>query len=242
MRYNQRNDGARWEATVDKIRILLADDHAVVRQGTRQLLAREADLEVVAEAGDGEEAVRLARLHAPDVAVMDIAMPQLNGIEATRQIKATHPRISVLALSAYDDDQYIFALLEAGAAGYLLKNISVEELVKAIRAVAAGEAVLHPAIARRVINRFAFAPPAATPAATDALDHLTERELEVLQLAARGLKNQEIAQELSLSTRTVQTHLSNIFSKMGVGSRTEAVLEGLRRGWITLQDTLAKGD
>jgi NarL family two-component system response regulator LiaR len=223
------------EEAVSKIRILLADDHAVVRQGTRQLLAREEDLEVVAEAGDGEEAVRLACLHSPDIAVMDIAMPKLNGIEATRQIKAVNPRISVLALSAYDDDQYIFALLEAGAAGYLLKNVSADDLVKAIRAVAAGEAVLHPTIARRVINR--FAPPAEGQAEVSALDHLTEREVEVLKLAARGMKNQEIAHELSLSVRTVQTHLSNIFSKMGVGSRTEAVLEALRRGWLTLQDT-----
>lgn len=222
---------------MSKIKILLADDHAVVRQGTRQLLAREADLEVVAEAGDGEEAVRLTRQHSPDVVVMDIAMPKLNGIEATRQIKATHPGISILALSAYDDDQYIFALLEAGAAGYLLKNVSADDLIKAIREVAAGEAVLHPTIARRVINR--FAPPAALgQAEVSILDQLTDREVEVLKLAARGMKNQDIAHELSLSVRTVQTHLSNIFSKMGVGSRTEAVLTALRRGWVTLQDTL----
>lgn len=218
------------------IKILLADDHEVVRQGTCQLLVRETDLEVVAEAGDGEQAVRLARMHAPDVVVMDIAMPKLNGIEATRQIKATNPRISVLALSAYDDDQYIFALLEAGAAGYLLKNVSAAELVKAIRAVAAGEAVLHPTIARRVVNR--FAPAGGVKPPVDALEQLTEREMEVLQLAARGLKNQEIAQELSLSVRTVQTHLSNIFGKMNVGSRTEAVLEALRRGLINLQDII----
>lgn len=221
---------------MSKIRILLADDHAVVRQGTRQLLVREADLEVVAEAGDGEEAVRLASLHAPDVVVMDITMPKLNGIEATRQIKATNPRINVLALSAYDDDPYIFALLEAGAAGYLLKNVSSDDLVKAIRAVALGEAVLHPTIARRVVNR--FAPSAETQLVeTSALDQLTEREVDVLKLAAKGLKNQDIAQALTLSVRTVQTHLGNIFSKMSVGSRTEAVLEALRRGWITLQDT-----
>lgn len=225
---------------MSRVTILLVDDHAVVREGTRQLLERELDLEVVAEAGDGEEAVRLARLHAPDIVVMDIAMPKLNGIEATRQIKATHPRISILALSAYDDDQYIFALLEAGAAGYLLKNVSAEELVKAIRAVAAGEAVLHPTIARRVLNR--FAPTVDRQPTADALEHLTDREVEILKLAARGLKNQEIAHELSLSVRTVQTHLSNIFSKMGVGSRTEAVLEALRRGWITLQETFSRGD
>jgi DNA-binding NarL/FixJ family response regulator len=223
------------EEGVSGIRILLADDHVLVRQGTRELLEREKDLEVIAEAGDGEEAVRLACEYLPDVVLMDIAMPVLNGIDATRRIKSAKPGVSVLVLSAYDDDQYIFALLEAGAAGYLLKNVGADELVRAIRAVAAGEAVLQPSIVRRVIDR--FAQPDAPRAGENPLDQLTERELEVLRLAARGLKNQEIADELSLSVRTVQTHLSNIFGKMGVGSRTEAVLEALKRGWLTLQDT-----
>jgi NarL family two-component system response regulator LiaR len=233
------------EEAVSKIRILLADDHVLVRQGTRELLEREPDLEVIAEAGDGQEAVRLACEHSPDIALMDIAMPGLNGIDATRRIKAVRPRVSVLVLSAYDDDQYVFALLEAGAAGYLLKNVGADALVGAIRAVAAGEAVLQPSIARRVVNRFARpASPGQATRARDAQrteenppDQLTEREMEVLRLAARGLKNQDIARELCLSIRTVQTHLSNIFGKMGVGSRTEAVLEALKRGWVTLQDT-----
>lgn len=220
---------------MDKIRILLADDHVVVRQGTRELLERESDLDVVAEASDGEAAIRLAAECLPDVAIMDISMPKLNGIDATRHIKAAHPGISVLILTAYDDDQYIFALLEAGAAGYLLKNVQAEELIKAVRAVAAGEAVLHPAIARRVVNR--FAPPESKPTGAGILDQLTEREVEVLRLAAKGMKNQDIARQLFLSVRTVQTHLSNIFSKMGVGSRTEAVLEALKRGWLKLEDT-----
>jgi DNA-binding NarL/FixJ family response regulator len=220
---------------VGTIRILLADDHALVRQGTRELLEREGDLEVVAEAANGEEAVRLTCEHSPDIALMDIAMPVLNGIDATRQIKAARPGVSVLILSAYDDDQYIFALLEAGAAGYLLKNVGADELITAIRAVAAGEAVLHPAIARRVLSR--IAPPQEKQAEISAPDRLSEREMEVLRLAAKGLKNQDIADELCLSVRTVQTHLSNIFGKMGVGSRTEAVLEALKRGWLTLQDT-----
>jgi two-component system, NarL family, response regulator LiaR len=221
---------------MSKIRILLADDHALVRQGTRELLEREVDLEVVAEAGDGEEAVRLACEHSPDIALMDIAMPKLNGIEATRQIKASQPKVSVLVLTAYDDDQYIFALLEAGAAGYLLKNVGADELVRAIRAVAAGEAVLHPAIARRVVSRLATAEHKAAQASV--FDHLSEREMEVLRLAAKGQKNQDIANTLFLSVRTVQTHLGNIFGKMGVSSRTEAVLEALRRGWLTVQDTI----
>jgi NarL family two-component system response regulator LiaR len=219
-----------------KIRILLADDHVLVRQGTRELLEQEEDMEVVAEAGDGEEAVQLATRQRPDVAIMDIAMPRLNGIEATRQIKALRPATAVLVLTAYDDDQYIFALLEAGAAGYLLKDVHADELIKAIRAVNAGESVLHPAIARKVINR--FAQPADRRTEESTLDQLTERELEVLKLAAKGMTNREIASELVISVRTVQVHLSNIFSKIGVGSRTEAVLHALRQGWITLEDTL----
>jgi NarL family two-component system response regulator LiaR len=219
-----------------KIRILLADDHVLVRQGTRELLEQEEDMEVVAEAGDGEEAVQLATRQRPDVAIMDIAMPRLNGIEATRQIKALRPATAVLVLTAYDDDQYVFALLEAGAAGYLLKDVHADELIKAIRAVNAGESVLHPAIARKVINRFAQPTDKRTEEST--LDQLTERELEVLKLAAKGMTNREIASELVISVRTVQVHLSNIFSKMGVGSRTEAVLHALRQGWITLEDTL----
>jgi DNA-binding NarL/FixJ family response regulator len=219
-----------------KIRILLADDHVLVRQGTRELLEQEEDMEVVAEAGDGEEAVQLATRQRPDVAIMDIAMPRLNGIEATRQIKALRPATAVLVLTAYDDDQYVFALLEAGAAGYLLKDVHADELIRAIRAVHAGESVLHPAIARKVINR--FAQPADRRAEESTLDQLTERELEVLKLAAKGMTNREIASELVISVRTVQVHLSNIFSKIGVGSRTEAVLHALRQGWITLEDTL----
>jgi DNA-binding NarL/FixJ family response regulator len=220
---------------MDKIKILLADDHVVVREGTRELLERESDMEVVAEAGDGEEAVRLTAQWCPDVAIMDIAMPKLNGIEATRRIKATCPATAVLVLTAYDDDQYVFALLEGGAAGYLLKNVRADELVRAVRAVYAGESVLHPTIARKVLNRFAA--PVPSHVKESVLDHLSDRELEVLKLAARGMTNQEIADELVLSIRTVQTHLSNIFGKMGVGSRTEAVLQALRKGWLGLEDT-----
>jgi DNA-binding NarL/FixJ family response regulator len=168
---------------------------------------------------------------------MDFAMPKLNGIEATRQIKAVAPGIAILVLTAYDSDQYIFAFLEAGAAGYLLKDVQVDELVEAIRAVHAGESMLHPAIARRVINRFAQ-PEKEAKTVHIALDQLTEREIEVLKLAAKGMSNRGIAEELIISDRTVQTHLTNIFNKMGVGSRTEAVVHALRRGWITLEDTL----
>ena len=221
---------------MDKISILLADDHVLVREGTRRLLEREDDLHVVGEAGDGEEAVRLATKLQPDVAIIDIAMPKLNGIEATKQIKKLCPATAVLILTAYDDDQYVFALLEAGAAGYLLKNVRGRELIEAIRQVNAGESVLHPVIARKVIDRFAR--PSSEPPEEHALDKLTQRELEVMKLAAKGITNREIAQELSLSARTVQAHLSTIFSKMQVSSRTEAVVRALQKGWITIGDTV----
>ena len=217
-----------------KIKVLLAEDHVVVREGTRELIQREADIEVVGEAGDGEEAIEMVNKLRPDVVIMDISMPKLSGIEATKQIKALHPAISVLILTAYDNDQYIFAILEAGAAGYLLKNVRGRELVDAIRAVHAGESVLYPTIARRVISHLMSPVSSATEAQT--IEFLSEREMEVLKLAAKGISNKDIAKELFLSPRTVQAHLGNIFNKLSVGSRTEAILCGLRRGWFTLED------
>jgi len=222
---------------MDKISLLLADDHTVVREGTRELLEREPDMKVVGEAGDGEQAVRLVSELQPDVVIMDIAMPKVSGIEATRQIKMLCPSTAVLVLTAYDNDQYVFALLEAGAAGYLLKDVRSQELINAIRAVNAGESVLHPAITRKVINRFAFRAKEPKPEEKK-LDQLTEREMEVLKLAAKGMTNKDIAHHLTLSTRTVHTHLSNIFSKMQVGSRTEAILLALKEGWLSLEDCL----
>ena len=219
---------------MNKIHVLIADDHSLFREGTRNLIDQERDMEVVGEASDGEETVKLVTELHPHVVLMDIAMPVLNGIEATRQIKARFPKIAVLILTAYDNDQYIVALLEAGAAGYLLKDVSGRNLINAIRAVFAGEAILHPSIARKVFSHFGTTSQPPEESAEPA--ELSEREMEILRQAARGMSNQEIAEHLYLSRRTIQSHLANIFRKMDVGSRTEAVLQALRRGWLGLDD------
>lgn len=214
------------------ITILIADDHVLVREGTRRLLEAEPDLRVIAEAGDGATAVAEAERLKPDVVIMDVAMPVMNGIEATRQIKARAPQLAVLALTAHDDTQYVLKLIDAGAAGFLLKDVRGRELVEAVRAVHRGETTLNPAIAARA-QRLA----SERRAVTEERPPLSEREMEVLHEAARGLPNKDIARRLSLSVRTVHTHLGNIFSKLGVGSRTEAVLLALRNGWISLEET-----
>ena len=211
-----------------KIRIVLAEDHALVREGIRDLLRQERDMEVVGEAENGEEAVQLARTVKPDVVVLDIAMPKLNGIEATRLIKAERPATSILVLTAYDNEEFILAILEAGASGYLLKNIRGEELLKSIRSVHSGESVLDPGVLKVVLGRLrANTGPAAT-----GKHRLTARELEIVGLGARGLVNKEIAYELSLSDRTVQSHWRNIFTKLAVSSRMEAVMLCLKNRWI----------
>lgn len=217
------------------VKILIADDHAFVREGTRRILEQEPDLEVVAEAGDGDEAVKYTCELKPDVALLDVSMPRMDGIEATKQIKALCPSVAVLVLSAYDDDQFIFGLLEAGAAGYLLKSVRGKEIVDAIRAVHAGESVLHPSVARKVLNRFASVKGKLRKKKSP--DVLTEREMEVLKMVTRGSSNKDIAEALCLSVRTVQGHLANIFNKLRVSSRTEAVVHALKEGWVTLDDT-----
>ncbi len=218
---------------MSKIRVLIADDHAIVREGTRRFLEQEDDLDVIGEAADGEEAVRMTLSMKPDVVIMDIAMPNVDGIEATKRIKQQAPGTTVLILSAYDDDQFVFSLLEAGAAGYLLKSVRGNELIDAIRAVHAGESVLHPSIARKVLNRFTETA-SGDPRKQKAAEILTDREIEVLQLATQGSSNQEIADKLFLSLRTVQSHLNHIFNKLQVSSRTEAVVRALKEGWVTL--------
>ena len=220
---------------MDKIRVIIADDHAVVREGTRHILEQEEDIQVVGEARDGAEAVALTDTLKPDVAIVDISMPLIGGIEATERIKASRPGTAVLILTSYDDDRYVFALLAAGAAGYLLKDVPSEEVVRAVRAVFAGEPVLHPAIARKVLARFA-AEAQGGHGGRDGERLLTDRELDTLRLAACGLSNADIAKRLSVSMRTVQAHLTQVFNKLGSSSRTEAVIAGLRRGMLKLED------
>lgn len=216
------------------MKVLVAEDHPITRQGICKLLEDEGNFMVIGEASDGEEAVQMVVDLQPDVVIMDVAMPKLNGIEATRQIKLLRPSTAVLILSAYDDDEYVFGLLEAGAAGYLLKTASGDELTRAIRAVHKGEPVLDPMITRKVINRFRF--PDKIRRAAKPSEHLSDREIDIIKLAARGMTNKEIADKLHLSRRTVEGNLRSIFNKLGVGSRTEAVLHGLRKGWLTLEE------
>ncbi len=223
---------------MEKIRIVIADDHAVVREGTRTFLEKEPDMTVVGEAGDGEEAVKLIQKYKPDVAILDIAMPKLSGIEVTRRIKEDQPSIAVLILTAYDNDEYVFALLEAGAAGYLLKDVPRGEIVDAVRAVHEGESVLHPSIARKVIQR-AIVNPGKQAAEKDETE-LSEREKEIMMLIAKGFSNKEIADTLTISSRTVQGHINKIFHKLNVGSRTEAIFQSVKRGWLSFDDLSAE--
>lgn len=216
------------------IRVILAEDHTLVREGTRRILEASNTVSVVAEAADGREAVEAVDRDEPDVAIIDIAMPGINGIEATRRIKQNHPRVSVLVLSMHDDDQFIFAVLEAGAAGYLLKDVAGHQLINAVEAVHAGESVLHPTVAHKVLTRLASG--SEQNRHRDTKEPLTTREAEVLRLAARGMANKQIGVTLDVSVRTVQAHLTSVFHKLGVGSRTEAVLHGLRQGWFSIDD------
>jgi DNA-binding NarL/FixJ family response regulator len=219
------------------IRILLVDDHVMLRQGTAELLRRESGLEIVGEASDGQEAVSLASELQPDIVVMDVRMPVLSGVEATRIIRDSLPHVQVLVLTAHDDDQYIFSLLQAGASGYLLKTSPVTDLIKAIRQVQAGESPLDPSIAKKVVARISKPGPsdASLSQGEEQMEALTPRELEVLQLLAQGLNNRAIAEALFISDRTVQAHLTSIFAKTHVSSRLEAVLNAIRRGWLTLE-------
>lgn len=214
------------------ISILLAEDHKIVREGTRQLLEEYPDMQVVGEAADGLEAVNLAGEIQPDVVVMDVRLPRMNGIEATRTITARFPKIKVLILSAYEDDSYVFPLLEAGASGYLLKTSSGTELAEAIRLVAMGQTALSPRVSAKIVHHLSRRQVNRTSTTREAL---TEREMDVLRAAAHGRPNKVIAAELGIRVQTVQVHLHNIFGKLGVGSRSEAVARAIQSGWITLE-------
>ena len=210
-----------------KIRILLADDHHIVRAGIRQLLESAKDIQVIAEAGDGEEAQSLIQQHKPDVAVLDIQMPKASGIEVTRWVRSHLPGVGVLILTAYDDEPYVMAVLQAGANGYVLKTAKTEELIQAVRDVYEGKSALDPSITQKLMSNL-FKRSEKTP-----IESLTDRELDVLRLAAKGFTNKAIGVQLNISDRTVQGHLAHIFAKLQAASRTEAVMRGVSLGWIS---------
>jgi len=211
-----------------KIRVLLADDHHIVRAGIRQLLESASDLQVVAEAGDGEEAQSLIEKHKPDVAVLDIQMPKASGIEVTRWVRAHLPEVGVLILTAYDDDPYVMAVLQAGANGYVLKTAKTDDLIQAVRDVHEGKSALDPSVTQKLMSNLF-----KRSEKTAAVEPLTDRELDVLRLAAKGFTNKAIGLQLNISDRTVQGHLAHIFAKLQATSRTEAVMRAVSLGWIS---------
>ncbi len=213
---------------VEPVRTLIADDHPHFRDGLRALLLSAPDIEVVGEAGDGEDAVKLAAELQPDVVLMDLNMPGMGGIEATRRILHTSPHISVLIISMYEDDDSVFAALKAGARGYLLKGALKAEILRAIRAVTSGEAIFGPAIARRLMQYFSAPPRPDVP--REAFPELTDREREILELIARHETNPEIARLLHLSQKTVRNHVSNIFTKLQVSDRAQAIIRAREAG------------
>jgi DNA-binding NarL/FixJ family response regulator len=209
-----------------QIRVLLADDHAVVRAGICQFLEQADDINVIAEADDGQEAMELIAEHQPDVAVLDIQMPKASGIEVTRWVREHHREVGVLILSAYDDDPYVMAVLQAGANGYVLKTASPREIIRAVRDVHAGNSALDAEIVQKMVAQV------SSGFQEQPIERLTRRELEVLALVAKGFTNKAIGVQLGISDRTVQGHLAHIFSKLQSGSRTEAVMRAVSLGWL----------
>src|SRR3990172_3138033 len=209
-----------------KIRILLADDHHIVRAGVRQLLESASDLQVIAEAGDGEEAQQLIEKHKPDVAVLDIQMPKASGIDVTRWVRSQIPNLGILILTAYDDDPYVLAVLQAGANGYVLKTASPAEVIQAVKDVHDGVSVMDPAITQKLLTQI------TAPEPNSAIEELTHREMEVLQLVGKGYTNKAIGVQLSISDRTVQGHLAHIFGKLQAASRTDTLMRAVSLGWL----------
>ncbi len=210
--------------STEKITVLIVDDHAVVRQGLRTFLELQDDIEVVGEAENGAQAVDQTRQHGPDVVLMDLVMPEMDGIEATRRISALRPDTKVIALTSFAADDKVFPAIKAGASGYQLKDVSPSDLADAIRAAHRGETQLHPEVAKKLMDQVAGGAEEPAP------EELTERELEVLRLVASGLSNKEIAQELTISDKTVKTHISSILSKLHLADRTQAAIYALKKG------------
>jgi len=213
------------------IKVLIADDHLFYREGVRTLLGTASEIEIIGEASNGQEVVARAAELEPDIILMDIKMPGLNGIDATRQIIEKQPKVGILIVSMFDDDESIFAVMRAGARGYLLKDADQEELVRAITAVHRGEAIFSPAIAQRMINYFSHLPRERARKANDAFPELTERELEILELIAQGYSNPGIANKLSLSIKTIQNYVSSILNKLQVVDRSEAIVRAREQGF-----------
>ena len=213
------------------VRVVLVDDEAMVRVGLRMVLTAEADIEVVGEAADGGSAVEVVEATEPDVVLMDVRMPDVDGIEGARRVLARYPGVKVVVLTTFDEDEYVEAALRAGVSGFLLKVAPPERLIDAVRTVAAGGGLLDPGVTRRVIESFAAAPPLRTRRA-ETLDALTERERDVLRLIGRGLSNGEIAAELYLGETTVKTHVSNVLAKLGLRDRVQAVVAAYETGHV----------
>ena len=219
---------------MNKTRVLIADDHQVVREGLSAILTTKEDIEVVGLAKDGVEAVEMTRTLLPDVVLMDISMPRMNGVEATREIKRENPHIGVVVLTMYAEEEYIFDLVKAGATGYLLKDADSSQIVKAIRAIAEGESLIHPSVASKILNEFSLLAEGKGRKPGRLEYGLTDREITVLRLVAEGKTNKEIANVLDLSEKTVKNHVRNIFHKLHVYDRTQAAIHAIRKGLIEL--------
>jgi DNA-binding NarL/FixJ family response regulator len=219
---------------MNKIKILIADNQILIREGIRLILETHEDLRVIAEAETGEEAVKSAGIHKPDIIIIDVAMPRMNAVGTIRQIKSLYPGIGIMVLTANVDEQYVYSLLEAGADGYLLKNIHGRELIDGVRALHAGVSVLDPSVARKVLNHFVPSP--GKIRRQKAHDEISEREKEVIRLAVSGMPNKSIADALKISGRTLQVHWSHIYNKLQVNSRSQAIVRSLKEGLVTLGD------